>query len=130
MLAGSIAAGSASGIGVGAGWWIASGPRGGRSALLGAGVAGTVLLVGLVGISLVLAGQPALAMAGAFVVYLGQLILLAVVIAVLRDAGWLHGRAFVTGVVGTTLAMQAGQVAGYARARHPMPDGAQGRGQR
>lgn len=119
MLAGSLAAGAVAGLGIATAWWVAS-PRGARSALVGAGVAAAVLLIGLVGISVVVTGQPAIAMAGALVVYVGQLVLLATVIAVLRDAVWVHGRALATGAVGTTLAMQAGQVVGYARARHPV----------
>ena len=59
-------------------------------------------------------------MAGALVVYLGQLIALVAVLLVLRDQPWLHGRAFALGAIITTVAVQVGQVSGYARGRHTL----------
>jgi hypothetical protein len=99
------------------------GGDGSVAALLGGATALVILLVGLLGIAAIVSGHPSIAMAGAFVVYLGQLILLAAVVLSLRDAAWLDGRAFAIGAVVTTVLAQVGLVAGYARARHVMfPD--------
>lgn len=101
----------------------ARGQDGAVAALLGSGVAFAILLVGLLGISAIVSGHPSVAMAGALVVYLGQLILLAAVVLALRDAAWLDGRAFAIGAIVTTILVQVGLVVGYTRARHVLfPD--------
>jgi hypothetical protein len=99
------------------------GADGALGGLLGSVVALVILLVGLLGIGAIVSGHASLAMAGALVVYLGQLILLAAVVLALRDASWLDGRAFAIGAIVTTLLVQVGLVVGYTRARHVMfPD--------
>ncbi|MGL5929593.1 MAG: hypothetical protein ACRCY8_11720 [Dermatophilaceae bacterium] len=81
-----------------------------------------VVLVGVLGVASVLRGVAGLALAGAAVVYLGQLVLLAVVIAVVRDASWLVGPAFAAAAMAQTLSSQVALVIGYARARHELTD--------
>ena len=99
------------------------GQDGAVGGLLGSTIALVILLVGLLGIGAIVSGHASLAMAGALVVYLGQLILLAAVVLALRDASWLDGRAFAIGAIVTTLLVQVGLIVGYTRARHVMfPD--------
>ena len=123
MLLGSVASGLAGAVLSAA---VLGGLRGGDglvAALLGGATALVILVVGLLGIAAIVAGHPAVSMAGAFVVYLGQLILLAAVVLALRDAAWLDGRAFAIGAVATTVLAQVGLIVGYTRARHVMfPD--------
>jgi membrane protein implicated in regulation of membrane protease activity len=69
------------------------------------------------------AGEPALSLPGAFVVYLGQLIALVAVLLVLRGADWVDGPTFAAVAVVATLVWQVGQVLGFRRARHEIyPD--------
>ena len=123
MLLGSVTAGAA-GAGLAAGvLGLQRGGDGSVAALLGGATALLILVIGLLGIAAIVSGHPAVSMAGAFVVYLGQLILLAAVVLALRDAAWLDGRAFAIGAVVTTVLAQVGLVLGYTRARHVMfPD--------
>lgn len=103
--------------------WLVRGGAGGSSALLGALVAVAFFTVGHVGVRAVVAGEPALSIAGAFVVYLGQLIGLVAAFLVLRRAGWLDGQAFAAAVVVQTLVWQVGQIVGFRRGRHEIyPD--------
>lgn len=88
-----------------------------RSAAAGAGVVLVVLVVGLVGISAVLAADAALSMAGAAVVYIGQIILIVAALLLLREREWLDGRAFAIAAVAQVLVMQVAQVIGYTRGR-------------
>ena len=88
-----------------------------RSAAAGAGVVLVVLVVGLVGISAVLAADAALSMAGAAVVYIGQIILIVASLLLLREREWLDGRAFAIAAVSQVLLMQLAQVIGYTRGR-------------
>ena len=97
---------------------LTKGVDGALSALAGSLLAFVVILVGLVAISLVVAGDPGASMAGAGVVYLGQLILLVAAIAVLREAAWLDGTIAAASAVVATLLLQVGQLTGYVRARH------------
>lgn len=97
---------------------LTKGVDGALSALAGSLLAFVVILVGLVAISLVVAGDPGASMAGAGVVYLGQLILLVAAIAVLREASWLDGTIAAASAVVATLLLQVGQLTGYVRARH------------
>lgn len=77
-------------------------------------------VVGVTGIKFVLGGAAGLSLAGAFVVYIGQLILLAAVFLALSTQGWVHGRAFAAAAVVQALAWQAGLVLGFSRARIPV----------
>lgn len=97
---------------------LSKGADGAMSALAGSLLAFVVILVGLAGIQLVLVGDPGGAMAGAGVVYLGQLILLVVAIAVLRETAWLDGTVAAVSAVAATVLLQVGQLTGYVRSRH------------
>lgn len=99
-------------------FWAYAGESAALSALAGAALVLVVLTVGLLGITAVVMGPAATSMAGAGVVYLGQLILLAAAVLVLRGVDWLDGRPFALSAIVQTLVMQVGQVAGYVRARH------------
>lgn len=105
------------------GAWLLHGGSGAPSALAGALVAVAFFVIGGLGIRAVVAGEAALSMAGALVVYIGQLIALAAVILTLRDADWLDGRAFAAAAIIQTLVWQVGQVVGFQRGRHEIyPD--------
>ena len=98
--------------------WALRGESGGLSALSGALLAFAVILLGLLAMRVVIVGHAGMSMAGAFVVYLGQLILLVAAILVLRDQSWVDGRALALAAIVQTVASQVGQIAGYVRARH------------
>jgi hypothetical protein len=102
--------------------WSLRGERGALSALVGGLVAFAVFGAGLFAITKVVEGPPGLSIAGALVVYFGQLVILLFVIVWLRDARWLDGRAFVAAVLAEGLIWQIGQVTGFLRARHPIYD--------
>lgn len=97
---------------------LTKGVDGALSALAGSLLAFVVILVGLVAISLVVAGDPGASMAGAGVVYLGQLILLVAAMLVLREAAWLDGTITAVSAIVATVVLQVGQLTGYVRARH------------
>ena len=103
--------------------WLWRGPNGLLSATVGALVVVGFFVVGHFGVRAVVAGEPGLSIAGAFVVYLGQLITLVAVFLVLRRAEWLDGRAFAAAAIVQTLVWQVGQVVGFRRGRHEIyPD--------
>lgn len=102
-------------------WW--RGSDGALSALVGAVVVVAFFVVGHLAVRTIIAGEPGLSIAAAFVVYLGQLIALVAVFLVLRRAGWVDGRAFAAAAVVQTVVWQVGQVVGFRRARHEIyPD--------
>lgn len=100
--------------------WSVAGEQAALSAAAGAGVVFAVLTIGLLAISMVLAGDVALSMAGAAVVYIGQIILIVTALLVLRERDWLDGRAFAIAAIGQVLLMQVAQVLGYNRGRHEL----------
>ncbi|MEO7132237.1 MAG: hypothetical protein ABIZ07_12765 [Dermatophilaceae bacterium] len=96
---------------------------GARSALAGALVAVGFFTLGHLGVRAVVAGDPGLSIAGAFVVYLGQLIALVFIFLVLRRTGWIDGPAFAVATACQTVVWQVGLVIGFRRARHEIyPD--------
>lgn len=97
---------------------LSGGARAALSALVGVSIVTLVVVLGFVGITAVTNGPTGLALAGAAIVYLGQLLLLVLAIAVLRDATWLEGRALSLAAIAQVLATQVGQVVGYVRGRH------------
>lgn len=97
---------------------VAKGGDAALSALAGSLLAFVVVLTGLVAISLIVAGDVGTSMAGAGVVYLGQLIILVAAVAALREMPWLDGRTAALAAVAATVLLQVGVVAGYARGRH------------
>jgi len=103
--------------------WAWRGEHASRSALVGVLVAFVIFGVGLVAIKTVVDGHPGFSMAGALVVYFGQLIAVLFVIVLLRGASWLDGRAFAAGVVAEGLVWQIGLVNGFLRGRHQIYDG-------
>lgn len=90
------------------------------SALAGALVVFGVLIVGILGISVVVAGDARLSMAGAAVVYIGQIVLIVAALLALRGAPWMEGRAFAIAAIVQVLVMQVAQVIGYQRGRHEL----------
>ncbi|MCA0336775.1 MAG: hypothetical protein LCH66_07885 [Actinobacteria bacterium] len=93
------------------------------SAVTATVVTALFFVIGVLGIRAVIGGAPGLSLAGAFVVYLGQLILLAAALLALSRTGWIHGRAFALGAIVQALAWQVGLVMGFARARIPVVEG-------
>lgn len=130
MLRGALVPGMIALLVLAGAFWAYAGEPAALSALAGAGTVFLILLAGLAGITAVVLGPAATSMAGAGVVYLGQLILIAAVILALRGVDWLDGRAFALSAIIQTLVMQAGQVIGYLRARHEIHPGALEQGER
>jgi uncharacterized membrane protein len=99
------------------------GGAGALSALTAAGVVAAFFTVGHIGVKAVLSGEVGLSLAGAFVVYLGQLIALVFILLVLRRAGWVDGPTFAVVAIVATLVWQVGLVIGFRRGRHEVyPD--------
>lgn len=106
--------------------WALRGERGGLSALVGAGLAFVVILFGLLAMRLVISGEPGASMAGAFVVYIGQLVILAAAVLGLGGSDWVDGPALGVAAIAETVLLQVGQIGGYVRARHVLyPNGGQ-----
>jgi hypothetical protein len=97
---------------------VAKGGDAALSALAGSLLAFFVVLTGLVAISLIVAGDVGTSMAGAGVVYLGQLIILVAAVAALREMAWLDGRTAALSAVAAAVLLQVGVIAGYVRSRH------------
>lgn len=123
MLRGVVIAGVAGCVAAPVIGWLAAGERAGWSTLAGAATASVIMLVGLVAMRLIMSGDPGATMAGALVVYIGQLIILVAVLLAVRDQEWLHSAGFAAAAVAQTVVLQAGQIAGYARARHEIHPG-------
>ena len=100
--------------------WAAAGEWAAVSALLGVVISLAVFVLGVLGIKGVLAGPTASTMAGAFLVFVLQLAVLAVVIWSLGQTTWLEVVPLVVAFVVTGLVFQAGLVVGYLRARAPL----------
>lgn len=97
---------------------IARGGDGALSALAGALLAFVVMLLGLLAISAVVAGDPGASMAGAGLVFMGQLIILVAAIALLRQQPSLDGPVIAAAAIVEVVLIQVGQLRGYVRARH------------
>lgn len=123
MLRGALVPGMIALLALAGAFWAYAGERAALSALAGAGLVLVVLTVGLVGITAVVMGPAATSMAGAGVVYLGQLVLIVAAVLALRGADWLDGRPFALSAIAQTVVMQVGQIVGYARARHEIAPG-------
>ena len=118
MLRGVVLAGCVGSTVIATVGWMAKGEQAGWSALAGALTAFAVIVLGLVAMRLIIAGDPGVSMAGSLVVYIGQLIVLVAILLAVRDRSWLHGAAFAAAAVAQTVILQVGQVIGYSRARH------------
>lgn len=103
--------------------WAWRGERGLHSALVGALVAFALFFFGLLAIKLVVDDQPALSIAGAMVVYFGQLIAVIFVVVLLRGSSWLDGRVFAGAVIAEGLVWQVGLITGFLRGRQEIYDG-------
>lgn len=103
--------------------WAWRGERAVLSALVGALVAFAIFFVGLLAIKLVVDDQPALSIAGAMVVYFGQLIAVIFVVVLLRGSSWLDGRVFAGAVIAEGLVWQIGLITGFLRGRQEIYDG-------
>lgn len=97
--------------------WAAAGPWAAVSALLGVVISLVVFVLGVVGIRGVLAGPTATTMAGAFGVFVLQLVVLAAVIWSLGQTTWLEVVPLAVGFIVVGLVFQAGLVVGYLRSR-------------
>ena len=115
-----VVAGLMSAVAVTTAAWAIGDERTALSAGAGAGVVLGVMTVGLLAISAVVAADAALSMAGAGLVYLGQLILIVVALLLFRERGWLDGDAFAYGAIAQVLVMQVALVVGYVRGRHAL----------
>lgn len=118
MLRGVVLAGCVGSLVVATVAWATKGERAGSSALAGAFTAFAVMLLGVLAMTALIHGEPRLSLAAAFVVYVGQLVLLVGVLLALRGQEWLDGPAFTLGAIVETVLLQAGQIVGYTRARH------------
>lgn len=126
MLRGVVLAGTIGTLVIATIGWALRDERGGLSALLGAGLAFVVILIGLLAMRLVISGDAGATMAGAFVVYIGQLVVLAAAIGLLSGRDWLDGPAFAAAAIAGTILLQVGQISGYVRSRHVLyPNGGQ-----
>lgn len=74
-------------------------------------------ILGMVGMRFIMYGAPGLSLAGAFVIYLGQIVVLVAVLLGLSRLAWVHGQAFTVSAIAQTLAWQVGVVVGFLRAR-------------
>lgn len=97
--------------------WAAAGEWAAVSALLGAVISIVVFVLGVVGIRGVLAGPTASTMAGAFGVFVLQMVVLAAVIWSLAQTTWLEVVPLAIAFVIVGLVFQAGLVVGFLRAR-------------
>ena len=89
---------------------VVAGAEGALGVALGAVVAAGFFALGLVALSEGGRRWPELLLGLAFLVYTTQIGLLLVLLLVLRDASFLHGRAFAAGVLAGLAAWLAGQV--------------------
>lgn len=98
-------------------WLVLSGWASAGAAALGGLVAIGAFWSGLVGIRAVLSASAELALPGALALYAVQVCVLVGLALVLREQPWLDRMAFSVGLLASGLAYQAGQVAGFLRAR-------------
>lgn len=96
------------------------GPVAGLSAAAGSLVVAAFFALGVVGVNTIVSAVPGLAVVGAYVVYMTQLMLLLLVLAVARDVGLLDRSAFAVGAVVGTMVWQVAHTRAFARARTPL----------
>jgi len=94
---------------------ITKGGPGFIGALVGAVVACVFFIGGQLAITKILYNNPQTAMTGAFAVYLGQILVLFILIAVLRDATWLDGKVLAVTVVACTVTWILASVVAWQR---------------
>lgn len=103
-------------------FWVTREAKGGLAALLGAAVAMAFFASGLYVMGRVSNANPLSVLAGALAVYLGQVILLGVVIISLSGADWLDRKAFGLSILIVALVWQLCQVVAFLRLRKPVYD--------
>lgn len=103
-------------------FWIARGPRGGAAAAIGALLAIVFFAAGLMVMGRIVNSHPVSVLAGAFAVYLGQVLFLGIVIFSLSGQDWLDGLAFGLAVLAIALVWQIAQVTAFLRAPKPVYD--------
>ena len=96
---------------------VLKGGNGALGAFLGATISIVFFAGGQWAIDKVLAGNPDTAMAGALLVYVVQILVLFVLIAVLKDATWLDGRVFAATIVACTLTWVGASVVAWNRTK-------------
>ena len=96
---------------------VLKGGNGALGATLGAVVAVAFFAGGQWGIDKVLKGNPDLALGGALVVYLTQIIVLFLLIALLKDATWLDGKVFAVTILACTLTWVAASAWAWSRTK-------------
>ena len=84
-------------------------------ALVGGIVACAFFIGGQLAVTKILENNPQIAMTGAFAVYLGQVLVLFILIAVLRDATWLDGRVLAATVLACTIVWIVASVVAWQR---------------
>jgi ATP synthase protein I len=103
-------------------FWITRQSRGGLAALLGVSIALAFFASGLYVMGRVTNANPLSILAGALAVYLGQVILLGVVILTFSGAHWLDRTAFGLSILAVALIWQVCQVVAFMRLRKPVFD--------
>ena len=101
-------------LGVILGFLLRGGP-GLIGALVGGVVACAFFIGGQLAVTKILENNPQTAMTGAFAVYLGQVLVLFILIAVLRDATWLDGRVLAASVLACTIVWIVASVIAWSR---------------
>ncbi|MDT0307171.1 hypothetical protein RM780_09370 [Streptomyces sp. DSM 44917] len=86
---------------------------------LGVLVAGSFFALGLMSLGYVGRRWPELFFGAAFLIYTTQMGILLVLLLLLRDAEFLHGRAFAAGVLAGLAVWLAGQVRAHVKVRTP-----------
>lgn len=102
--------------------WVTRQSRGALASLLGVLIAVVFFAGGLYLMKRVTNANPLSVLVGALAVYLGQIILLGVVILTLSDADWLDGQAFGLSILAVAVIWQVVTVTAFIRVRKPVYD--------
>mgnify|MGYP000055873258 FL=1 len=116
MLRGLVVGGGAALAVAALGGWVRSGSRGAASAIVVAALVVALLAGGVALVAWILAGPTSTYLVGAFVVYLGQLALLAMAVVTLRRTDWLDGSVAAAAGALAVVGAQLGLTVGHVRA--------------
>lgn len=97
-------------------WWTHA-ESGALSALIATVVTASFFAAGAWGLRFILGGGAGLALAGALVVYLGQLIAVTAAFLAIRQLAWVESIPFALTAIAVTITWQVGAIAGFSRAR-------------
>ena len=103
-------------LAAGVSWWTHA-EYGALSSLVATVVTLAFFAGGTWGLRFILGGGAGLALAGALVVYLGQLIAVTAAFFVLRQLAWVQPIPFALSAIAVTITWQIGAIAGFSRAR-------------